>query len=75
MNLSERQNEFLAYIRCYEAKYGQGPTYREIALAMNVTSKGTVSAMVNMLLSKGAVAKSGTARGLTVRERSKSKSK
>jgi len=69
MNLSERQEEFLAFLRCYDKKYGRSPTYREIALAMNVTSKGTVSAMIDLLVEKGAVIKEpGTARGLTVRD-------
>jgi len=70
--ITDRQREFLNFLSAYERKYGRGPTFREIALGMDVTSKGTISTVVDALVEKGFVRrKDGEVRGLSVVSRRK----
>lgn len=55
VDISERQQEFLDFLRNYEEMHGRPPTFREIAIGMGVSSKGSVSAMINTLASMGLV--------------------
>jgi len=62
--VTQRQQEFLDFIREFEERHGKSPTFREIAIGMGVSSKGSVSAMVNMLASMGLLDKAnGSSRG------------
>jgi SOS-response transcriptional repressor LexA len=66
--VSERQQEFLRFMHNYEEMNGRPPTFREIAIGMGITSKGSVSAMINMLSSMGLVDKAnGAFRGTHLR--------
>jgi repressor LexA len=66
--ISVRQQEFLEFLAGYEKRNGVSPTFREIALGMNITSKGSVSAMIDMLVKKGVVQRDDrVVRGLHVR--------
>lgn len=69
MDISERQQEFLDFIRHFEEMHHKPPTYREIAIGLGVSSKGSVSAMINTLHDMGLIEKAqGRARGTTVRK-------
>lgn len=66
--ISERQGEFLAFMRNYEKLYGRPPTFKEIALGLDISSKGSISAMVNTLSQMGLIDKAnGINRGTHVR--------
>ena len=66
--ISERQSEFLDFMRDYERRHGRPPTFKEIAIALEISSKGSVSAMVNSLAKLGMVDKAeGRNRGTHVR--------
>ena len=66
--LSERQQEFLVFMRDYEAVNGRPPTFKEIAIGLNISSKGSISAMVETLSRMGFVDKAeGRNRGTHVR--------
>ena len=66
--LSERQQEFLDFMVKFEEEHGHAPTFKEIAIGMDITSKGSVSAMINMLSSMGYVEKAdGRMRGTKTR--------
>jgi SOS-response transcriptional repressor LexA len=66
--ISERQGEFLDFMKDYERRHGRPPTFREIAMALEISSKGSVSAMVNSLAKLGFVDKAnGVNRGTHVR--------
>jgi DNA-binding MarR family transcriptional regulator len=51
--LSDRQWQFIAFLNAFIGEHGRSPTFREIALGLGVTSKGTVSTMVERLEAKG----------------------
>jgi repressor LexA len=53
--VTDRQREFLTFLRDYRKKHGRPPTYREIGIALGITSKGTVSSMVGRLRSEGLI--------------------
>jgi SOS-response transcriptional repressor LexA len=66
--LSERQSEFLAFMRTYEVVHGRPPTFREIAVGLDISSKGSISAMMNTLSQMGLIDKAnGQNRGTHVR--------
>ena len=66
--ISLRQQEFLDFLKDFEEKHGHAPTFKEIAIAMEVTSKGTVSAMILSLSKLGFVEKAdGVSRGTHLR--------
>jgi SOS-response transcriptional repressor LexA len=66
--ISHRQQQFLDFIGNYSDMHGRPPTFREIAIAMDVTSKGTVSAMVDQLTAMGCLMRGeGSARTVRVR--------
>lgn len=66
--VSDRQREFLAFLKHYEEDHGRSPTFKEIAIGMGITSKGSVSAMINMLSMMGYVEKAeGVIRGTRTR--------
>lgn len=56
--MTPRQEEFLTFIRAFNRKYGTPPTYREIAIGMGCSSKGTVSAVIERLERHGKVQRS-----------------
>ena len=69
-NITDRQQQFLDFLTEYQRRHGEGPTFREIAIAMNVTSKGTITAVIDALVNKGFVdRRDGEVRGLTVRRK------
>jgi SOS-response transcriptional repressor LexA len=66
--VSRRQQEFLDFMQTFERLNGKPPTFKEIAIGMGITSKGSVSAMINMLSSMGYVEKAaGANRGTKTR--------
>jgi repressor LexA len=66
--ISVRQQEFLEFLAGYEKKNGVSPTFREIARGMQITSKGSVSAMIDLLVRKGVLDRQDrVVRGLHVR--------
>jgi SOS-response transcriptional repressor LexA len=67
--VSERQQDFLRFMKNYEEMHGHPPTFKEIAIGLDITSKGSVSAMINMLSSMGLVEKAdGRMRGTRTRD-------
>jgi SOS-response transcriptional repressor LexA len=69
MMLTARQKEFLDFVTEFEEREGQPPTFREIALGMNVTSKGTVTAIIDILVRDGYLSRRyGKVRGLSARK-------
>lgn len=66
--VSDRQRDFLRFLKMYEMEHGRSPTFKEIAIGMGIISKGSVSAMINMLASMGYVEKAdGVIRGTRTR--------
>jgi repressor LexA len=66
--ISPRQQEFLDFMKEFEERNGHPPTFKEIAIAMGVTSKGTVSAMMASLAELGYIEKAdGVSRGTHLR--------
>ena len=66
--LSERQQEFLDFMVKFEEEHGHAPTFPEIAIGMEISSKGSVSAMMGTLAEMGFVEKAnGVYRGTQVR--------
>jgi SOS-response transcriptional repressor LexA len=66
--ISLRQQEFLDFIRDFEKVHGQPPTFKEIAIGMGISSKGSVSAMIGTLAQMGLIRKAaGASRGTKVR--------
>jgi len=64
MDISERQQAYIDFLLKFEEANGYPPTFKDIALGMKVTSKGTVSSMVDMLAAMGLVEKAkGNYRG------------
>lgn len=53
MNLTPRHKQFLAFLKRYREQHGVAPTYREISIALGITSKGSVSLMVDKLRENG----------------------
>jgi SOS-response transcriptional repressor LexA len=67
--VSERQQEFLDFMKHFEEMHGCSPTFREIAIGMGISSKGSVSAMIDMLHSMGLIEKAhGASRGTQTRD-------
>ena len=65
--MTRRQAECLEFLKTYQRRHGQPPTYREIALGLHVCSKGTVTKMVNQLLRQGKITrKTRQPRGLRI---------
>lgn len=62
--VSQRQHEFLGFIMAFQKKHSRPPTYREISLGMNVSSKGTVSAVIERLERHGLIQRLPDNRGL-----------
>ena len=66
--ITPRQRELMRYLVGYQKKNGIAPTMRELTLAMGVSSKGSIAVMVDRLIKKGLLEKTGGAvRGLHVR--------
>lgn len=67
-HLTPRQREFMEFINAYEEEAGVPPTYREIALGMDVVSKGSITVMIDRLLKAGVITRDekGALRGLKV---------
>lgn len=64
---SERQQEFLDFINKFEEMHGHNPTFREIAIGLGISSKGSISAMIETLASMGLIEKAnGASRGTSV---------
>jgi len=62
--VTARQQEFLDFIKRFEEENRHSPTFREISIGLGISSKGSVSAMVNMLSSMGLIDKAnGSSRG------------
>jgi SOS-response transcriptional repressor LexA len=72
-DISERQQEFLDFMAKFQRKYGKPPTFKEIAIGMGISSKGSVSAMMLMLEQMGYVDRArGVYRGTHLRPVQKS---
>src|SRR5262245_48396384 len=54
---SERQIDYIAFIAYYLTENGKPPTLREMALGLDVVSKGTLFAMLNSLVKSGFIVK------------------
>ena len=63
--LTSQENNVLKFIRQYLAQYGYAPKFKEIGLAIGVTSQGTVHRYVQSLEDKGYIERAkGNARGM-----------
>lgn len=66
--VSPRQREFMEFMKAYEEREGRPPTFKEIAIGLKISSKGSISAMMDTLERMGYVDKAnGTLRGTHVR--------
>lgn len=52
MDTTDRQQEYLDFMRRFQRERRRPPTFREIAIAMEVSSKGTISDMMMALEGK-----------------------
>ena len=69
MNLSERQERILAFIRQYGDEHGFPPTIREIGKAVGITSTSVVKYNLERLEEKGKLERSDEiSRGLRLKE-------
>ncbi len=67
--LTSQENNALKFIRQYLAQYGYAPKFKEIGLAIGVTSQGTVHRYVQSLENKGYIERAkGNARGMSLVE-------
>lgn len=55
MNITRRQSQVLAFIGSHTKEHGFAPSYREIASALGLQSKGNVARIVAALKQRGAV--------------------
>lgn len=66
--VSERQQEFLDFMEEFEREHGHPATFKEIAIGMGISSKGSVSAMIGTLDQMGLLRRArGSSRGTKVR--------
>ncbi len=67
--LTTQENNTLLFIRNYLAQHGYAPKFKEIGLAIGVTSQGTVHRYVQSLEDKGYIDRmKGNARGMSLAE-------
>ena len=67
--LTTQEHNTLQFIRNYLAQYGYAPKFKEIGLAIGVTSQGTVHRYVQSLEDKGYIERSkGNSRGMNLVE-------
>jgi len=67
--LTTQEHKTLQFIRNYLAQYGYAPKFKEIGLAIGVTSQGVVHRYVQALEDKGYIERSkGNARGMSLVE-------
>ncbi|MCH7881735.1 MAG: transcriptional repressor LexA [Proteobacteria bacterium] len=67
--LTSQENNALTFIRQYLAQHGYAPKFKEIGLAIGVTSQGTIHRYVQSLEDKGYIERSkGNARGMSLVE-------
>ncbi len=67
--LTSQENNALKFIRQYLAQYGYAPKFKEIGLAIGVTSQGTIHRYVQSLENKGYIDRAkGNARGMSLVE-------
>jgi len=67
--LTTQEHNTLQFIRNYLAQYGYAPKFKEIGLAIGVTSQGTVHRYVQSLEDKGYIERSkGNSRGMSLVE-------
>lgn len=67
--LTTQEHNTLQFIRNYLAQYGYAPKFKEIGLAIGVTSQGTVHRYVQSLEDKGYIERAkGNARGMNLVE-------
>ena len=67
--LTTQEHNTLQFIRSYLAQYGYAPKFKEIGLAIGVTSQGTVHRYVQSLEDKGYIERAkGNARGMNLVE-------
>ena len=65
--LTSQEHNALKFIRQYLAQYGYAPKFKEIGLAIGVTSQGTVHRYVQSLEDKGYIDRTqGNARGMSL---------
>ena len=66
--VSQRQQEFIDFMKRFEKMHGYAPTFKEIAIGLEISSKGSVSAMMATLSEMGYVEKAdGANRGTRIR--------
>jgi repressor LexA len=67
--LTSQENNALTFIRQYLAQHGYAPKFKEIGLAIGVTSQGTIHRYVQSLEDKGYIERAkGNARGMSLVE-------
>jgi len=67
--LTTQEHNTLQFIRSYLAQYGYAPKFKEIGLAIGVTSQGTVHRYVQSLEDKGYIERAkGNSRGMNLVE-------
>ena len=67
--LTTQEQNTLQFIRNYLAQFGYAPKFKEIGLAIGVTSQGTIHRYVQALESKGYIDRSkGNSRGMSLVE-------
>ena len=67
--LTSQENNALRFIRQYLALHGYAPKFKEIGLAIGVTSQGTIHRYVQSLEDKGYIERAkGSARGMSLVE-------
>ncbi|OGJ52024.1 repressor LexA [Candidatus Peregrinibacteria bacterium RIFOXYB2_FULL_32_7] len=64
MNLTEKQQKVLSFIRDYQFENGASPTLKEIRQYMNVNSDNSVLKHLNALVGKGYISKGDTPRSI-----------
>ena len=57
VELTRRQAEVLTFIKAYKRLHGKGPTYREIADRIGVSSISNVHRLIYGLVKRGAIFK------------------
>jgi SOS-response transcriptional repressor LexA len=66
--ISWRQQQFLDFMKRFEKRHGKPPTFKEIAIGMGISSKGSVSAMMATLEQMGQIDRAhGAYRGTVLR--------
>lgn len=51
--LTDRQWRFLSFLNAFLQEHKRRPTFREIAIGLGISSKGSVSTMIERLQAKG----------------------